>query len=278
MAIQTKAQLSASNNTAFPDNNTGYITPEILRGFNTASIDSYAALSGSNVFVGNQVITGSVIATSFTGSLQGTSSWANNSTTASYALTATSSSYALNATNAVSATSASYALSSSQAANATSASYALTASFANTANAVTNVTQSGNVVYAGLTGYMDNMISKVTGSFNIVSGSFTKILSISSSTAMAINMNTYFAIVGATPDEIGYQQYAGYLRPGSLSNIVVMPAGNGSSQNLINPSFSASFNSGIGYVDVYARNSYGGVTSSVIIDMTVASANPITIA
>ncbi len=58
MAIQTKAELSASNNTAFPDNNSGLITPSILRGYNTASIDSFAALSGSNTFVGNQVITG----------------------------------------------------------------------------------------------------------------------------------------------------------------------------------------------------------------------------
>ena len=57
----------------------------MLRNFNTSSIDSYASLSGSNTFVGNQVITGSVIATSFTGSLQGTASWANNALTASFA-------------------------------------------------------------------------------------------------------------------------------------------------------------------------------------------------
>ena len=85
MAIQTKTQLSASNAVSFPDNTTGFITPALLRNFNTSSIDSYASLSGSNTFVGNQVITGSVIATSFTGSLQGTASWANNALTASFA-------------------------------------------------------------------------------------------------------------------------------------------------------------------------------------------------
>ena len=85
MAILTKTQLSASNATSFPDNVSGFITPALLRNFNTSSIDSYASLSGSNTFVGNQVITGSVIATSFTGSLQGTASWANNALTASFA-------------------------------------------------------------------------------------------------------------------------------------------------------------------------------------------------
>lgn len=69
MAIQTKAQLLASSNTAFPDNTSGDITPAILRGFNTASIDSYAALSGSNTFVGDQVITGSL---NITGSVTAT--------------------------------------------------------------------------------------------------------------------------------------------------------------------------------------------------------------
>jgi hypothetical protein len=55
MAILTKTQLSASNATSFPDNTTGLITPALLRNFNTSSIDSYASLSGSNTFVGNQI-------------------------------------------------------------------------------------------------------------------------------------------------------------------------------------------------------------------------------
>jgi len=87
MAIQTKAQLSASNNTAFPDNNTGDITPAILRGFNTASIDSYAALSGSNTFVGDQVVTGSL---TVTGTIIGVVSGSlSNAATASYVRGAT---------------------------------------------------------------------------------------------------------------------------------------------------------------------------------------------
>ena len=274
MSTYTKQELSASNAASFPDNTTGFITPELLRNFNTSSIDSYAALSGSNTFVGNQIITGSVVATSFTGSLLGSAasasyalsaSYAVNSTSASYASSSTSASYALTANFALTSTSASYASSS------TSASYALVAQSALSIS-------SGSVVYTGLTGYMDNLVSKTTGSFNMISGSYTKILSISSSTSMVINMNTFFAVVGASPDEIGFQQYAGYLRPGSTSNIVLMPQGNASSQTLINPQFSASFNSGTGYVDVFGRNAYGGLTSSVIISMDIASANPITIA
>jgi len=210
MAILTKSQLSASNATSFPDNNSGLITPELLRNYNTSSIDSYAALSGSNTFVGNQVITGS-----------------------------------LNVQGAV--------------------------SFPSLSVAVTET-------YSGLTGYMDNLVAKTTGSFDLISGSFTKILSFSSSTNMAINMNTWFAISGSSPNEIGYQAYGGYLRPGDLSAIVVLPQGNASSQTAINPIFSASWNSGTGYVDVYGRNNYSLVTSSVIISMNVASANSITIA
>ena len=210
MAILTKTELSASNASSFPDNTTGFITPALLRNYNTSSIDSYASLSGSNTFVGNQVITGS-----------------------------------LSVNGAV--------------------------SFPSLSVAVTET-------YSGLTGWMDNLVAKTTGSFNLISGSFTKILSISSSTAMAINMDTWFAVSGSAPNEIGYQAYGGYLRPGDLSSIVALPQGNASSQNAINPIFSASWNSGTGYVDVYGRNNYSAITTSAIISMKVASANPITIA
>ena len=208
MAILTKTQLSASNATSFPDNTTGFITPALLRDFNTSSIDSYASLSGSNTFVGNQVITGS-----------------------------------LSVNGAV--------------------------SFPSLSVAVTET-------YSGLTGFMDNLVAKTTGSFNLISGSFTKILSISSSTVMAINIESWFNLTGS--GEIGYQSYGGYLRPSDLSNIVSLPQGNASSQNLINPIFSASWNSGTGYVDVYGRNQYSGYTTSAIISMKVASPNTITIA
>ena len=208
MAIQTKTQLSASNAVSFPDNTTGFITPALLRDFNTSSIDSYASLSGSNTFVGNQVITGS-----------------------------------LSVNGAV--------------------------SFPSLSVAVTET-------YSGLTGFMDNLVAKTTGSFNLISGSFTKILSISSSTVMAINIESWFILSGS--GEIGYQSYGGYLRPGDSSNIVSLSLNNPSSQALINPIFSASWNSGTGYVDVYGRNQYSGLTTSAIISFKVASPNPITIA
>jgi hypothetical protein len=60
-----KQQLEVVNQTNFPDNNTKYITPALLRDFNTDMIDaiqltgSYAT-TGSNTFVGNQIITGNL--------------------------------------------------------------------------------------------------------------------------------------------------------------------------------------------------------------------------
>jgi len=60
-----KQQLEVVNQTNFPDNNTKYITPALLRDFNTDMIDaiqltgSYAT-TGSNTFVGNQTITGNL--------------------------------------------------------------------------------------------------------------------------------------------------------------------------------------------------------------------------
>jgi hypothetical protein len=63
----SKQALVVKNNTNFPNNNTGYITPALLREFNTDMIDAmqltqsmseYAVLSGSNTFIGNQTITG----------------------------------------------------------------------------------------------------------------------------------------------------------------------------------------------------------------------------
>ncbi len=60
-----KQQLEAVNQANFPDNNSKFITPELLREFNTDMIDaiqltgSYAT-TGSNNFVGNQTITGNL--------------------------------------------------------------------------------------------------------------------------------------------------------------------------------------------------------------------------
>ena len=59
MSILTKNQLSASNQSSFPDNTTGAITPEILRNYNQGVIDtlvdslntgSFAITTGSNDF------------------------------------------------------------------------------------------------------------------------------------------------------------------------------------------------------------------------------------
>lgn len=263
MAIQTKAQLSASNNTAFPDNTSGDITPEILRNYNTASIDSLAFLSGSNTFVGNQIITGSIIATSFTGSLLGLS------TSASYASASTSASYALNATNAISATSASYASAS------TSASYALVADSANTiGNATISGRQTYNFATNNPTGYAGQIYRQaykfITGSFGVVSGSFQKIMSISSGSS------TTWQAVGSISgivnnSEVGITNYGFYFRPATTSNFSSI-YGNASSQGLTNIEFSASWNASTNKIDVFSRYAFN-ITGSHIIDVSLYSTN-----
>ena len=65
----SKQQLEVVNQTNFPDNNANYITPALLRDFNTDMIDaiqltgSYAVTSGSNTFQGNQTIIGDLTVT-----------------------------------------------------------------------------------------------------------------------------------------------------------------------------------------------------------------------
>ena len=63
----SKQALVVLNNVNFPNNNTQYISPELLRQFNsemiismqlTQSMSEYAVLVGANSFVGNQTITG----------------------------------------------------------------------------------------------------------------------------------------------------------------------------------------------------------------------------
>jgi len=89
MSELSKVALQVDSNQSFPNNNNGYITPAILRSYNTNVIDStvnqiqYTADSGSwnskigilngqtgsyittgsNTYIGNQIITGSITAT-----------------------------------------------------------------------------------------------------------------------------------------------------------------------------------------------------------------------
>jgi hypothetical protein len=102
----------------------------------TASTAGFAT-TGSNIFIGNQTISGSLIVTNgITGSLYGTSSWANNVISSSYATTA---SYALNAGGGTTLiTGSTYPITSSWSNNTISASYALTASYATTASYALN--------------------------------------------------------------------------------------------------------------------------------------------
>jgi hypothetical protein len=112
-----------------PDANTLYIISGSVP-FNSANF----ATTGSNTFIGNQIVTGSVTATlGFTGSLLGTASFATFATGAGAANSATSASYALISTSASFAT------------TAVSASIANTASFYDLSNVTQNAVFSGSV-------------------------------------------------------------------------------------------------------------------------------------
>ena len=252
MAIQTKTQLSASNAVSFPDNTTGFITPALLRNFNTSSIDSYAILSGSNVFVGNQVITGSVVATSFTGSLQGTASWANNSTSASYASASTSASYALVAESANTIGSTTF-------------------------SGVQTYTFSQNKVVGSSQGWNNTITQKfITGSFQVVSGSYIKFMSIAQSGSDSANWRANGTIMGSVASnvELAIASFGFNLRANSsaLGTSVFQtytdPAINGATSGLLRPEYSASFNTSTNAIDLYARMAYNN-TGSMLVEMTL---------
>jgi len=145
------------------------------------------ATTGSNVFIGNQTITGSLnisgstiqqgslTATSFSGSLQGIA------TTASYVQNAQSASYVLNAVSSSFATTASYVLNAISSSFATTASYALTAqtllgsvvsaSYASTSSLAQSVEFEGKPLSPG---YPNNYILPVrtsTGAISLAAGS-----------------------------------------------------------------------------------------------------------
>jgi hypothetical protein len=186
----TAAEYTAISASANP--NTFYVISDSTA-FNPANY----ATTGSNTFVGNQTITGSVIATTgFTGSLLGTASIATTAVTASYVLNAVSASYA---------TSASYTDS------ALSSSYALTASFVTTAQTasyydLSAVTQ--NAVFSGsVRGDVSALtISSQTASLDLSTGNFFTVQLVSGS-------NTYI-----NPSNI---------QPGQTVNIRVNTTGSG---------------------------------------------------
>ncbi len=116
------------------------------------AVSGTLATTGSNAFVGNQTISGSLNVTgSIMGSLLGTASYAFLAETASYALTAETASYAITVTSSILyVTSSSYSETASYVENAQSASYvlnAVSASFASTASFVNVLNQ--NLIVSG---------------------------------------------------------------------------------------------------------------------------------
>lgn len=167
------------------------------------------ATTGSNTFIGNQIITGSVIATagftgSFSGSFDGTFTSASFASTASYwsgsILNAVSASYALTASfwsgSIVNALSASFASTASfwsgSVANALSSSYALTASFAQNVVAINtgSFAVTGSNVFKGTQTISGSLAVSGSGSLNgsniVASNTITKIETITSASYASI--------------------------------------------------------------------------------------------
>jgi len=133
--------------------------------FGDASNDVQTLWGTVDIKSGPVLVTGSVIANSFTGSLLGTASYTTQALSASYANTA---SYVENAQTASYVLSASYAISSSYAITASHALNALTASFI-TASNVYGPYGSNSVIsasYAQTASYAQNII--ISGSINNV--------------------------------------------------------------------------------------------------------------
>ena len=220
-----------STSSSYADNATSAsyaISASYLIGEVTIDSSSFAT-TGSNIFIGNQTITGSLNVTQgITGSLLGTSSYANLAQTASYVLNAVSASYATQALSssfsntsisssyAESSSYASQALSSSYAENSTSASYAAlanTASYAdvsatssyadnftvaNTLTAQTLVVQtvSSSIVYSSGSNIFGNSLSNtqiLTGSV-LVTGS----LSVNNSNVILTNQTSSMSVLSSS--------------------------------------------------------------------------------
>ena len=188
----------------------------------SASTNGFAT-TGSNTFIGNQIISGSLIVTNgITGSLQGTASYSLNTISASYALTVSysnTSSYSNNSTSASYSSTASY-----WSGSVISASYALTASYALNAGTATNVS-GGTVNVTNITASnisastisasnyygINATFNSITSSGPIsVSGSnaYIQLLPVGSITIPSNTTASYIYVSGSTND-LYFTQYQG---------------------------------------------------------------------
>jgi predicted RecA/RadA family phage recombinase len=138
MSELTKVQLKSDNNSSFPDNNTGYITPTILRDFNTNVIDSLVDEISYNVESASFNTRITALTSSYSSSIQiselGYATTSSVSQSVSSLNSATSSYITNSQTASMSVLSSSYALTASYAMNGggavTTGSLLLTASAA----------------------------------------------------------------------------------------------------------------------------------------------------
>ena len=80
MSNLNKTQLTQDNQSSFPNNNVGYITPEVLRNFNQDMIDSLALQTQADYIqfeVNGLIASGSGVKVSETGSILGTATTLN---------------------------------------------------------------------------------------------------------------------------------------------------------------------------------------------------------
>ena len=160
-------------------------------------IEGNYATTGSNIFIGNQIITGSVKVTGgITGSLLGTASFADNATSSSYALTASfalnvpaTASYALQALSSSFASTASFAL--NVPATASYALQALSSSFATTASYALNVPDTASYAIQAL-----SSSHALTASYALNAGAGISSISIADE-GVLIGTASYFDFIGA---------------------------------------------------------------------------------
>ena len=187
----SRSDILNQNTSDFPNNNSGQITPAILRDFNANFVNSVQ-------FIGDPTDSASYAATA---SIATSASYANNATlaaTASLLLgSVVSASYAATASVAISASYANNATSASYSNNSTSASYALTASFA--LNGGGGTIDTGSFATTGSNNFIGDQI--ITGSFKVdFTGNTGNPLVDISTGSISLNANQHTPITLFTQD------------------------------------------------------------------------------
>jgi hypothetical protein len=234
--------------------------------FGDASNDVQTLWGIVDIKSGPVLVTGSVIANSFTGSLLGTASYALNALSASYAITA---SYVENAQTASYVLSASYASTASYVENAQTASYvtlAQTASYVQTAQTASYVLQAVSASFATLAQTANTasyVVTAQTASYVLqaVSASYATTASFSTQALSASYAQTASYAVNAV--SASYATTASYVQNAQTASYVLqaVSASYATTASYSNTSTSASYAQTASYVLNAVSASYATTAS-----------------